>query len=356
VKELKDGINKFNPSPADTNLNTQLVVSAKQMYQDLDSKGESFPPYAFVQTLRMVHPTFDETDNQGRHLQQDSEECFNIITQAFKNANMKIEIAGEEKNLVSHLFDIDLEVTYTNTQSEEEEKTVTHEKQNKLFCHIDNQSKPVNHLIDGLSVSLIGEQEKFSEVTQSNCIYRKEQKINNLPPYLVVNMVRFFWKKESVTAGTKAGKSKILRNVSFPMVLDVYDLCSDTLKESLNHGRKFEAKLREEYDEKMLTGKTIDDKMDVDKPVEAAKTEDVNMEEEKVEKPEEEKKEAGSATTKKPKVKEASIKDHIVYRDHGVGLDTGKYQLLGVVTHKGRTADGGHYIGWIHSTEDEWYE
>lgn len=172
--------------------------------------------------------------------------------------------------------------------------------------------------------------------------------MNNLPPYLVVNLVRFFWKKESSTAGTKAGKAKILRNVSFPMVLDTYDLCSDSLKEKLNVGRSFEAKLREEYDNKVLSGKTEDVKMEDDKPAQ-----DVNMEEEKKEVKEETK---TSAPNKKEKVKIASIKDDIVYRDHGSGIDHGKYQLVGVVTHQGRTADGGHYIGWIHSTEDDWYQ
>ncbi len=26
---------------------------------------------------------------------------------------------------------------------------------------------------------------------------------------------------------------------------------------------------------------------------------------------------------------------------------TGKYELMGIVTHKGRSADSGHYIGWV---------
>jgi ubiquitin carboxyl-terminal hydrolase 14 len=26
--------------------------------------------------------------------------------------------------------------------------------------------------------------------------------------------------------------------------------------------------------------------------------------------------------------------------------DTGYYELVGVISHKGRTADGGHYVGW----------
>merc|ERR1711879_96169 len=27
-------------------------------------------------------------------------------------------------------------------------------------------------------------------------------------------------------------------------------------------------------------------------------------------------------------------------------LDTGYYELIAIVSHKGRTADGGHYVGW----------
>merc|ERR1719221_901972 len=28
-------------------------------------------------------------------------------------------------------------------------------------------------------------------------------------------------------------------------------------------------------------------------------------------------------------------------------LDTGYYDLVAIVSHKGRTADGGHYVGWV---------
>lgn len=179
-------------------------------------------------------------------------------------------------------------------------------------------------------------------------------------------MVRFFWKKASETAGTQATKSKILRNVSFPMVLDVYDICSDELKESLNHGRQYENKLREEYDAKMLSGQSMGEEAKLDPAADGqpTTTEDVPMEPvavadadakmEEVKNVEEEK--VDTKTTKKKKVKQASIKDNIVYREHGTGLDHGKYQLVGVVTHQGRTADSGHYIGWIHHTEDDWYQ
>ena len=346
-QELRKGIAEFQPDPNDTNEQVQLVKAAKTMYNDLESKGESFPPYSFVQTLRMLHPQFDETDNEGRHMQQDSQECFNSILRSFESANMRIDVGGEEENLIKHLFDIDFTVTLTNTQAEDEEKKVSKEKAKMLSCTIDNQSKPINHLLDGIKLSMEGEVELHSDHTDATNIYKKEMRMDNLPPYLTVNLVRFFWKKESSTAGTQAGKSKILRNVAFPMVLDVFDICSEKLRESLKHGRNYEAKLREEQDEKILSGKAEEDaKMEEEKKEkEKKKDADAEMEEEKVE------------TTKKQvrKVK-PSIDDKILYRPHGTGLDHGKYQLVGVVTHQGRTADGGHYIGWVHSTGDEWLQ
>lgn len=55
--------------------------------------------------------------------------------------------------------------------------------------------------------------------------------------------MRFFWKDAQVSAGTKATKTKILRNVSFPKILDVYPFCTDELKKSLDLGREREKKV-----------------------------------------------------------------------------------------------------------------
>lgn len=184
IKELKEGIYNYSSSAGDANNDGQLVVAAKSMYKDLETKGESFPPYAFVQTLRTLYPQFDETDNNGRHMQQDSEECFNSILRSYEASNMKISIGDDENNLINHLFDIEMKVTVENTIAEEEEKQYSFEKQRKLLCHIDGQGKPINHLMEGLSLSLEGEIEKYSEHSQAQNIYKKTLRMNNLPPYL----------------------------------------------------------------------------------------------------------------------------------------------------------------------------
>lgn len=58
---------------------------------------------------------------------------------------------------------------------------------------------------------------------------------------------------------------------------------------------------------------------------------------------------------KKQDIEDANKKhDEVLYRPHGTGLDTGNYELVAVVTHKGRSAEGGHYVSWVHAQGDDW--
>ena len=57
-----------------------------------------------------------------------------------------------------------------------------------------------------------------------------------LSQYLTVQMVRFFY-KESRTAGASGTNAKILKDVKFPAVLDLFDCCSEDLQAKLTPGR-----------------------------------------------------------------------------------------------------------------------
>lgn len=71
-----------------------------------------------------------------------------------------------------------------------------------------------------------------------------------------MNFVRFYWKQASNVGGTEAGKAKILRQVTFPKVFDLFEFCSDELKQSLLQGRELETQNRAKEDEARLGGKT----------------------------------------------------------------------------------------------------
>ena len=62
-----------------------------------------------------------------------------------------------------------------------------------------------------------------------NHIYESINRFNNLPPYLLVQMVRFFWKEvnDPDSAFNKPLATKICRPIDFGMRLDVFDYCTE---------------------------------------------------------------------------------------------------------------------------------
>jgi ubiquitin carboxyl-terminal hydrolase 14 len=174
-----------------------------------------------------------------------------------------------------------------------------------LKCNIDST---VNHLSEGIKLGLQGDREKTSSTLGRLAVFRGEGRIESLPPYLTVQLVRFFYKTDVQQ------KAKILRKVAFPMLLDMYDLCSDEMKESLNNPR--------------LALKEIeDDKAGISKK----------------------QKTTPDSTASGSEV--ASI-DPKAY----VGSLTGRYELIGVLTHKGRSADSGHYVSWTKKEDGQWIQ
>ena len=37
-------------------------------------------------------------------------------------------------------------------------------------------------------------------------------------------------------------------------------------------------------------------------------------------------------------------------------LSAGKYELMAVLTHKGRSADSGHYVAWVKQDDKQWIQ
>ena len=62
----------------------------------------------------------------------------------------------------------------------------------------------------------------------------------------------------------------------------------------------------------------------------------------------------GKAARAQQKEEEEKAHDEQLYRKHGLGLDTGNFELVAVITHKGRSAEGGHYVAWVHQQGDQW--
>eukprot|EP01097_Dermamoeba_algensis_P005371 TRINITY_DN3416_c0_g1_i1.p1 TRINITY_DN3416_c0_g1~~TRINITY_DN3416_c0_g1_i1.p1 ORF type:complete len:148 (-),score=58.09 TRINITY_DN3416_c0_g1_i1:88-531(-) len=108
------------------------------------------------------------------------------------------------------------------------------------------------------------------------------------------------------------------------MVLDLFDLCTDELKEKLLPRRTQLKKLEDERLEKereLKRKKMADEKKEDTKPEEKQKEENKDMEIEKEAK-----------------------------QDN----DSGFYELSAVLSHKGRYADSGHYVAWVKDRDGTW--
>ncbi|KAG5523188.1 hypothetical protein RHGRI_035115 [Rhododendron griersonianum] len=111
--------------------------------------------------------------------------------------------------------------------------------------------------------------------------------------YLTIQIVRYFWNRESNQ------NAKILHKVDYPVELDVYDLCSEDLHKKLKAPRKGSSNVSGE---------------------------------------------SSNATSKEGVVPNKEM--HL----------TGIYDLVAMLTHKGRSADSGHYVAWVKQESGIWIQ
>ncbi|KAG2722772.1 hypothetical protein I3760_02G141400 [Carya illinoinensis] len=272
---------------------------------------------AVAMVLRKKYPQFGQLHN-GVFMQQDAEECWTQILYTLSQS-LKSTDSSEIPHTVKALFGIEL-VSRVHCQESGEESSET-ESVYSLKCHISHE---VNHLHEGLKHGLKSELEKASPSLGRSAIYLKESRINGLPRYLTIQFVRFFWKRESNQ------KAKILRKVDYPLELDVYDLCSDDLRKKLEAPRKV---LRDEEGKKLglkASKNATDSKGDV-KMSDAEGSSN------------------GSGELSMTASQEGGPSDSETHL-------TGIYDLVAVLTHKGRSADSGHYVAWVKQESGKWIE
>lgn len=71
------------------------------------------------------------------------------------------------------------------------------QKSTKIGCSLGGNDKAVKvgTLFEGIKLGLNTTLEKRSEIDGNNHIYESKTQFNSLPPFLIVQMVRFFWKE-----------------------------------------------------------------------------------------------------------------------------------------------------------------
>ncbi|KAN0119768.1 cysteine proteinase [Hyaloscypha variabilis] len=390
VPELQEELAKYTPAPpaagtsgsslGDLSMfglgglgaSTDLTASLRDLYKQMGETQDGFPPLVFLNALRTAYPQFAQKSKSGHgYAQQDAEEAWSQIVSQLRQ-KLKVKEPNEGSSEAKEISFVDkyfagrfssvTECDEPAAREGGEEPVHSNDVFLKLDCHI---SGTTNHLRDGILAGLEEKIEKKSSVLDRDAVYTKKSKISRLPKYLTVHFVRFFWKREAQK------KAKIMRKVTFPDELDVVEFCTDELKKMLIPVRDKVREVRKEEEDVQRARKRqkrIHDKQVAD---EAAGIVDSISESQKAdEKKADDKKKDGKATDGDTAMEDVVYKtdaeveaeraaailaakkelhaliDPELEKDEGANK-SGLYELRGVVTHQGASADSGHYTAYV---------
>uniref|UniRef100_A0A671XY92 Ubiquitin carboxyl-terminal hydrolase n=1 Tax=Sparus aurata TaxID=8175 RepID=A0A671XY92_SPAAU len=303
VPELKTALRRYAGALRSSGANapSQYITAAlRDLYETMEKTSSSLPPIILLQFLHMAFPQFAEKGDQGQYLQQDANECWLQMMRVLQQKLEPLEpetpmetdsesgaaSASSKKNFIDQYFGVEFETTMKCTESEDEEPIKGKESQLQLSCFINQE---VKYLATGLRLRLQEEITKMSTSLERNALFvfsHNHLLINNRP---------------------------LSYDVKFPLMLDVYELCTAELQEKM-------LPLRSKF-------KEVEDK--------------------KLEKQQQK-------FVKKPGAAKEVKYEPFSFSDDIGSNNSGYYDLQAVLTHQGRSSSSGHYVGWVKRKEDEW--
>lgn len=369
IPELQNSLAKyeFKSQPGSSALAAlpqfDVTTQLKSLFKSMGETTEGYMPLTFINALREVFPQFAEMSRTGNgYAQQDAEEAWtNIVTEVRNNLKVtgkdSAAISFVDKHMALQMVET-LKCDDPEAAQQGEQAAVNTETYLKLSCHI---TVDTNHLRDGIVKGLTESIAKTSSVLGREANYTKTSKISRLPQYLTVQFVRFFWKRDTQK------KAKIMRKVTFPLELDLLEFCTDDLRSKLVPVRD---KLRE----------VIKDEEDIERARKRRKQNPVSeasasqpAKEEKKDEPKDKKDDKKPATDgdgdtemetfktdaeweeekmvalRQAKKELLSLVNQDLAKDEGAN-QSGIYELRGVITHQGSSADSGHYTAYVKKT------
>jgi len=364
-----------------------LTAALGDLYKQMAETQQGFPPLLFLTSLRQKFPQFAEKAKNGHgYAQQDAEEVWSQLISTL-GTSLKLKESEESgstfKSWIDKYMGGKFEVTMKCDDAPEEEVTTNSEDFNDLKCNITSET---NHLREGLAIALNETIEKNSPTLGTTANYTRTSRISRLPKYAPVHLIRFFWRKDT------GKKAKILRKVTFQHEIDVLEFCTDELRkklipvrdkirevrkeeEDVERAKKRQKRMRQDAEAAgdnsaataVRTDEPLQKKKDKEKAREAAaaaaisgsKTEDTTMTDapppaaaaaaEEVYKTDAEIDAERAASILALKKELLSLVHPDLQRD-ATANQTGLYELRGVVTHQGSSADSGHYTAYVKKT------
>lgn len=332
----------------------------------------------FLNAFRGAYPQFAERARQGGgYAQQDAEEAWSQLIMSLRQKLVKKpdstysseSSSSKEMSFVDSYLGGRMEKYEEAADPEavsagEKRRKLNEETFYKLNCHV--SAREVMHLRDGISAALSDSYEKHSDTLEKDIEYKTTSKISRLPKYLPVHFVRFYWKRDVQK------KAKIMRKVTFPHELDVTEYCTDELRLKLVPIRD---KMRELQKEELDVERARKRQRRMAKATEAdgdratkatGPADEAELAKEKNPSKIPESKDGPSTQTEGEETyktdaeieaeQETRIltakKDLLAAVDSQLATDktanqTGLYELRGVITHQGASADSGHYTAYV---------
>lgn len=346
-----------------------LTAALRDLYKQMSETQEGFPPLMFLNALRTSFPQFAQKAKNGHgYAQQDAEEAWSQIISQLRHRLIIKEGEGDSASNISFIdkylagrVESVIECDDPAAKEAGEEPVKSSDSFLKLDCHI---NKETNHLRDGILDGLEEQIEKNSPTLGRDALYTKRSRISRLPKYLTVHFVRFFWKRETQK------KAKIMRKVTFPAELDAVEFCTEELQKQLipvrdkvreirkdeqdvERARKRQ-KIAHEREEALKAGgsapaEPLQKKAAAEEQKESEKnpeTKDLDTAMTDVFKTDEEYEAERSASIAKAKKELFELIDPKLITDEGSNK-SGLYELRGVITHQGASADSGHYTAYV---------
>lgn len=351
VPELRQALKKFDvglsllASFSNEPNNQGVTAALRDLYSTMESSAVSEP----LILLRMLHnaiPRFAQRGEGNTFQQQDANECWTELTRILQQNLKPLDENSKYSNFIDQFFSGVFEAEMKCDEAPEEPETKSEENFLQLSCFI---SQDVRYMQAGLVSRMKETITKFSPSLNRDASYTKTSRIDRLPSYLTIQFVRFHYK------GNVQTNAKLLRDVKFSLILDVYDLCTKELQEKL-------APMRAMY-------KKADDLLAVSKttsPAEQRSNEQGSTNEDKTESTLATSGETDSQIATSPNDGKSSRRAKFLandmdelkkytFEDDPGSNNSAFYELKAVLTHKGRSSASGHYVAWIKK-EEQWFK
>jgi ubiquitin carboxyl-terminal hydrolase 14 len=268
----------------------------------LDATRDAVSPLPFWLNFIQQHPQFGQTSDEGHMMQHDSQEALCAIL-ASLSQTIDADPALAARYGALYRGQMRSVVTSPENPAVRKEELLPFVV---LPCNIAGEVQTLEAGLEQAMDETFAGRAEGAPADAPQVQFLRRNRLERLPEYLFVHFVRFTWRTDTKT------KAKILKPITFPFVLDVMNLCSDALKTALAPEREV---VRLRRDKEVERRKRLRQKSGADEdPADAAS----------------------------PEAQDSPAQAADVRLEN----NSGYYELAGVISHKGRDADHGHYCAW----------